>query len=102
MIDEGKPVIVGDSALKHGLSAEYIEEMWYDSNCEGFDVHRMPPDETNVIAIRFLAQRDGILEMIAEDQVASYYVFHAQVIPDGKVSSLIMEAFALAGLVEGE
>ena len=59
----------------------------------------MPPDETNVIAIRFLACQGGILEMIAEDGVSSYYVFHARVIPEGKVSSLIEEAFRLAGLI---
>ena len=59
----------------------------------------MPPDETNVIAIRFLARPEGILEMIAEDGTESYYVFHAQIIPGGKVSNLIAEAFRLAGLV---
>ena len=73
--------------------------MWYDTSCEGFDVRRMPPDETNVIAIRFIARPSGILEMIAEDKAAEYYVFHAQIFPGGKRTSLIAEAFLLAGLV---
>lgn len=54
------------AALKHGLSAEYIQEMRYDSSCEGFEVRRLPPRETNVIAIRLLSRPEGILEMIAE------------------------------------
>ena len=69
--------------------------MWYDSNCEGFEVRRMPPRETNIIAIRLLPVSGGTLEMIAEDKVDSYLVFHAQIIPEGKQSSLIEEAHAL-------
>lgn len=95
-----KPVIVGETALKHGLSAEYIEEMWYDSSCEGFEVHRLPPRETNAITIRFLSCPDGILEMIAEDDLRCFYVFHAQVVPEGKMTTLIAEAFRLYGLFE--
>ena len=95
-----KPVEVGPSALKHGLTTEYITEMWYDSSCEGFSVHRLPPDETNLIAIRFLPRPDGTLEMIAEDEPSRYFVFHAQVMPEGKKSNLLAEALVLAGLVK--
>lgn len=93
-----KRIIVGTSALKHGLDAEYIERMWYDSSCEGFEVRGLPPRETNVIAIRFLARPDGILEMIAEDEVDHYYVFHAQLVPDGKATNLLVEALSLIGI----
>ena len=99
MLDTSKTVIVGESALRHGLTAEFIEEMWYDSNCEGFEVRRLPPRETNVIAIRFLPQPDGILEMIAEDGADHYFVFHAQIVPNGKTTSLLAEALELSGIL---
>ena len=98
MCEETKEIIVGESALNHGLTADYIREMWYDSSCEGFEVRRTPPRETNVITIRFLACPNGILEMIAEEGVDNYYIFHAQIVPEGKMTSLIAEAFTLYGL----
>lgn len=100
MEDIRKPVIIGESALKHGLTADYIEEMWYDSNCDGFEVRRLPPRETNIIAIRLLARPEGILEMIAEESTCCYRVFHAQIIPEGKTSGLIAEALELIGLFD--
>lgn len=95
-----KAIEVSLSALKHGLEAEYIERMWYDDSCEGFEVRRLPPRETNLIAIRFLAQPEGILEMIAEELTQSYRVFHAQIVPNGKKSSLIVEALSLYGIFD--
>ena len=98
MYDERKTVVVGESALKHGLAAEYIERMWYDSTCEGFEVRRLPPQETNIIAIRFLVCPEGTLEMIAEDTQSGYYIFHAQIVPEGNTTNLIVEALRLSGI----
>ena len=83
--------------LAHGLEEDYIRKMWHDSNCEGFEVRRLPPRETNVVVIRILPCPEGILEMIAEEKLHGYYVFHAQIVPEGGTSSLIAEAFALYG-----
>ena len=95
MFDENKSIIVGPSALEHGLDADYIEAMWRSRNVEGFEVERLPPKETNIIVIRFVRQPDGILEMIAEEEADSYFIFHAQLVPDGGETSLLREAFEL-------
>ena len=95
MFNKDKYVVVGPSALEHGLKADYIEEMWRNENVEGFEVKRLPPKETNLIVIRFVRQPDGTLEMIAEDEGNSYYIFHAQLVPDGHETSLLREAFEL-------
>ena len=88
---------VTESALKHGLDAEYIQRMWYDTSCKGFEVSRMPPRESNVIAIRFIVQPSGTLEMIAAEYASVYRVFHAQIVSEGKTTSLLAEALALYG-----
>ena len=95
MYDANKPIVIGPSALEHGLDADYIEEMWSSEDVEGFEVERLPPRETNLIAIRFVRQPEGVLEMIAEDEGSRYYVFHAQQVPNGKETSLLREAFEL-------
>ena len=97
MLEPSKTLAIGESVLKHGLTAEYIEAMWYDSSCDGFEVRRLPPKETNVIVIRLLPCPEGILEMIAEDELDRYFVFHAQIVPEGKSSTLVAEALELYG-----
>lgn len=95
MFDEEKRIVIGPSALEHGLEADYIEEMWNDQNIEGFEVERTPPKESNLIVIRFVRQPNGILEMIAEDKDDEYFIFHAQLVPEGSETSLLREAFEL-------
>ena len=95
MFDRNKNVVVGPSALNHGLKAAYIEEQWRKENVEGFEVERLPPRETNLIVIRFVRQSNGVLELVAEDEGDDYFIFHAQLIPDGKNTSLLKEAFEL-------
>ena len=58
----------------------------------------MPPRETNVIVIRILPCPEDILEMIAKYKLNGYFVFHAQIVPEGDMSNLIAEAFALYGI----
>ena len=70
-----KPTTVGPSTLEHGLDPDYIEEMWRSEDVEEFEVERHPPRETNTIAIRFVRQSDGTLEMIAEDEGQRYFIF---------------------------
>lgn len=102
MFDKGKAIAIGETALRHGLDPEYIERMWYDERVEGFEVERLPPRESNLIVIRFVRQPDGVLEMIAEDDATCYFVFHAQLVSPGGMTSLISEAFALLGFATGK
>ena len=86
------------SALKHGLSPEYIKAMWTGAHTDGFEVRRLAPKESNIIVIRFVQQSNGTLEMLAEDRDRGYYVFHAQLVKEGHTTTLLREAFALLGL----